>query len=73
MNMTGKQLSYFYANSNTTPEFHQMPSSLTLLHTVKNTFERIHSNRKFVSVSQSNDKKVLNCTTFEYKSLHNYV
>lgn len=56
--MTGKKLDELYNNSNTSPEFCQMPSCLALLLSVKNTFDEIYSSKEFVSVADTNDRKV---------------
>ena len=58
MNMTGKELGDLYNCFTESPERCQMPASLILLQTVRNTVERMQHTKTSVSQFTYDDRKV---------------
>lgn len=56
--MTGKELHDLYNTSNVSPEFLCMPSCLTLLLKVQESFKKLQDNNKLAYSVYINDKKV---------------
>lgn len=62
--MTGKELHNIYNISNMSPEFLCMPSCLTLLLMVQDSFKKLQNNNKLAYSVYINDKKVGLCDMY---------